>query len=176
MLLTYVFHMPVLWCTVYGDQFVDQIDGTDLAVQLVHGLQSDQLEEGDFEAHVVATLSKASGAVERVSESTLSLTIPRDIHYNTRAPERVSVSVPGDLLASKQRLVVEPSFVIYAQRGSASTVGIDGLSEDDLRAPEAADHINTLTVCGRGYAYPPAFASAFPHRARTLVPTLTSFG
>ena len=37
--------------------------------------------------------------------------------------EVVSISVPGELLASKQRTVAEPNFVLYASRGSASLSG-----------------------------------------------------
>ena len=44
-----------------------------LALQLVHGLQSDQLSEGDWEGRVLSLLSASSGAVTRLDETTLSV-------------------------------------------------------------------------------------------------------
>ena len=42
-----------------------------------------------------------------LNEYTLSVTIPRSVFYDTRAPETVSVAVPGVLLASQQRTLAQ---------------------------------------------------------------------
>ena len=115
--------------TLVGDQFVEGADDGAFAVQLVHGLQSDQLPEGSWEAHVLSTLTSTSGSVVRIDDSTLSVTIPDNVRYDTRAPEAISVALPASLLASKQRTRVEPPFSIYSRRGTARIDGLDGLSE-----------------------------------------------
>lgn len=129
--------------TVFGDKFVDFAGDSSLAVQLVHGLQSDQLVEGAWETHVLASLSASDGAIQRISDTVLSLQIPLDVLYDTRAPEVVSVVLPGTLLASKQRTRVEPSFTIVPSRGGATISGMDGIGEGELRDPAAR---NVLTV------------------------------
>ena len=52
------------------------------------------------------------------------------------SPHGVSISVPGELLASKERTLVRPSFIITALRGSASLSGtLVGVTEVDVRSP-----------------------------------------
>ena len=64
-----------------------------------------------------------AGAVTRVDESTISIRIPRDVGYDTHAPETVAVSLPGSVLTSRQRTVVAPAFILYAMRGTVRLGG-----------------------------------------------------
>ena len=129
--------------TLFGDHFVEGVGDSELSLQLVHGLKSNELFEGDWEEHVLASLTTSSGAVQRVDEKTVLVQIPPDIRYDTRTPEVVSISMPGVLLASKQRTNVNPAFTIYSRRGSAVIAGLDGISEEQLRSPHAT---NVITV------------------------------
>ena len=56
---------------------------------------SDQLLEGAWERRVLASLTESAGAVTRLDERTLRVTIDRSVLYDTRKPEVVSVAVPG---------------------------------------------------------------------------------
>jgi hypothetical protein len=138
----------VLNVSLHGDRFVDDAaTKSSHTVQLVHGLQSDVLAEGDWEAAVVATLSADTGAVSRLDDQTLAITIPNDVAYNSRTPEVVSLSLPGALLVSGQRTRVEPFFILYARRGRAHISGMAGASEETIRTPVASTiPANVLTV------------------------------
>ena len=127
--------------TLFGDRLADAADvegGGPLAVELIYALQSDQLLEGAWERRVLASLTESAGAVTRLDERTLRVTIDRSVLYDTRKPEVVSVAVPGALLASRQRTVAQPNFVLYAARGAASLSGslMARNTEADVRSAE----------------------------------------
>ena len=131
----------VLNVTLYGDTFVD-IGAAERAA-IIHGLQSDgERVAGSWEANVLPALREGAGvgdadgvstyvadagtdagAVTRVDESTISIRIPRDVGYDTHAPETVAVSLPGSVLTSRQRTVVAPAFILYAMRGTVRLGG-----------------------------------------------------
>ena len=132
----------VLNVTLYGDTFVENIGAAERAA-IIHGLQSDgERVAGSWEANVLPALREGAGvgdadgvstyvadagtdagAVTRVDESTISIRIPRDVGYDTHAPETVAVSLPGSVLTSRQRTVVAPAFILYAMRGTVRLGG-----------------------------------------------------
>eukprot|EP00966_Prymnesium_polylepis_P263653 6090674-Prymnesium_polylepis.1 len=124
--------------TLYGDELIeyDMSYGGGLAVQLVSSMQSHRFTGGSWEQNVITTLREDTGAVRRLDSRTLYVQIPSTVRYNTDAPETISVSVPGELLVSKERTRARPSFIITALRGTASLSGsLVGVTEVDVRSP-----------------------------------------
>lgn len=111
-------------------------------------MQSDQLGEGHWEERILTSLTATSGAVQRLDDTTLAITIPRSVMYDTHAPEEVSVSVPGELLASRQRTVAEPSVVIYASPGRASLSGTLMAHNSELALRSPASYTLDVTLVG----------------------------
>ena len=114
----------VLNVTIYGDRFVPRDFSPEELRAIVHGLQSDRLADGSWETSVVRRLREEGGAlVRRADDTTLTIDIPRDVGYDTYAPEAISISLPGSVLVSNQRTVVLPAFTIGAAGGSALLSG-----------------------------------------------------
>ena len=114
----------VLNVTIYGDRFVPRAFSPEELQAIVHGLQSDRLADGSWETSVVRRLREEGGAlVRRADDTTLTIDIPRDVGYDTYAPEAISISLPGSVLVSNQRTVVLPAFTIGAAGGSALLSG-----------------------------------------------------
>jgi len=132
--------------TLFGDRIADDANLDELALELIYSMQSNELAEGAWESTVLATLSGKSDVVTVLDEHTLAVRLPTSLLYNTRAPETISVVVPGALLASKQRTVARPAFVIYATRGSATLGGTLFESNREHHLREAATDGTALTL------------------------------
>ena len=112
--------------SLIGDSFVERDFTPDEVVQLVHGLQSDRLADGSWEARVLRELRERGGLsalVRRHDARTLTVDIPHEVGYDSLAPEEISISLPGSVLTSGQRTLVLPSFTIRAEGGAARLSG-----------------------------------------------------
>ena len=133
--------------SLIGDSFVDRDFTPDEVVQLVHGLQSDRLADGSWEARVLRELRQRGGVaslVRRHDATTLTVDIPHEVGYDSLAPEEISISLPGSVLASGQRTLVLPSFTITAERGEAQLSG--SLLVHNTEAALRSDQEHTLEI------------------------------
>ena len=135
--------------SLIGDSFVDRDFTPGEVVQLVHGLQSDRLADGSWEARVLRELRERGGTqVRRHDAHTLTVDIPHEVGYDSLAPEEISISLPGSVLASSQRTLVLPSFTITAERGAAQLSG--SLLVHNTEAALRSEQEHTLEIALSG--------------------------
>ena len=101
---------------------------------LLSGVRSAQSEPAGWNAIVVPALRELN--VARTGTLVL-VTIPRVPTYDITAPETISLTLPAAAVASGQRILVTPSFVIEPTAGRAVVrlVALQHLTADDIRAP-----------------------------------------
>ena len=97
------------------------------------------------------------GAVERLSDTLVRVSIRVAPGYSIDEPETVQVSLPASLLSSQEEIVAQPSLRISAQRGTARLSGpplTEALLVRALRDPAVAAPLS-LAITLEGDAWAP---------------------